>query len=472
MAVDLHARATTQRDALALVVTDISDALAAARADLTRRHADPTSVATADLATQLGAAQHVDVVRARLGAAKTTEAGIRAALARITNPADAQTFEDDLRDNLIEQSTLRVELRSAVERKEGADAKVAGLSSLLADAEVEMQKVDAAVLWGKQRQDHTSALIDLLNRAPLSDAAATAAAILASSGFGASETRLDDLLPAALLARAEARFDEADSVAVEAAAHAAVADEAVAALDSKAHPTAAAVTIARREYLTAENALTGYVQSTPAGLNDAVGVLETIAGQPDLSAAQADALNPADPTPFEDAIAAESDLASALTQLAEARRAVDDADLGVLMDDPGADPAGARTALDDVINNTVAPARAAYDTAARNTLDSWEVEVPPGLWLAVRDFVGLRRRLTTTADSDTLTDLIAALDSAEDNLGTALDAADVAVRQRLHVRLHQTARRSTADAAGATIPDRLIHYVRGDGPAGRTAAEL
>ena len=472
MAVDLHARATTQRDELALVVTEISDALAAARSDLSLRHSDPDAVATADLATALGAAQHVDVVRARLGAAKSDENAIRLALSRITNPADAQTFEDDLRDNLIEQAELRVELRAASERKAAAEASVAGLSSLLSDAGVAMDRAEAAVLWGKERQDHTSAMIDLLNQAPLTDATTDAGNTLSSAEFTAAESRLDTLLPTALLARAESRYDEAVAVAADTAAHAAVADQAIDGLDSTAHPTATTSSIASRNYQAAEDALTDYVQATPALLTQAPVVLEQVANQPDLTGAQFAALNPADDTRFTDAITAESNLAGAIAQLAAAQRDLADAELGVLMGDPAADPTAAQLALDDVVNNTVNPARAAYDATARSTLDGWEVEVPPDLWLAVRDFVGVHRRLSTVADSDTLTDLTAALDSAEDTLGAALDAEDAATRQHLRVRLLQTGRRSLASAAGSNGPDRLLHYVRGDGPAGRTASEL
>lgn len=472
MAIDLHARATTQRDELALVVTEISNALVAARNDLSLRHSDPDSVATADLANALGAAQHVDVVRARLGAAKSDENGIRLELSRITNPADAQTFEDDLRDNLIEQAELRVELRAANERKAAADDRVAGLSSLLADAGEALDRADAAVLWGKERQDHTSAMIDLLNQAPLTDATTDAGNTLSSPEFSAAESRLDTLLPAALLNRAEARYDEAVAVAAETAAHAAVADQAIDGLDSTAHPTATSSAIARHNYQAAEDALTDYVLSTPVILTQAPVVLEQVTNQPDLTAAQSTALNPADDTPFIDAITAESNLAVAITQLTAAQRDLADAELGVLMGDPAADPATAQSALNDVTNNTVKPARAAYDANARSTLDGWEVEVPPDLWLSVRDFVGIHRQLTTVADSDTLTDLTATLDSAEDTLGAALDAEDAATRQRLRVRLLQTGRRSLASAAASTEPDRLIHYVRGDGPAGRTASEL
>jgi hypothetical protein len=472
MAVDLHARATAQRDELALVLTEISDGLAAARDDLTRRHGNPDSIATADLATELGAAQHVDVARARLAAAQSTEDGIRIALSNITNPADAATFEDDLRDNLFEQAELRVELRAASERKDDAEARIAGLSSLLADADAEMGRAEAAVLWGKERQDHTSAMIDLLNQAPLTDAVVTAGDTLSSSEFSAAETRLDDLLPAALLNRAETRHDEALAVATDSENHAAVSDQAIDTLDSTAQPTVASSAIARRSYQTAEDALTDYVLSTPVLLTQAPTVLELVAGQPDLSPAQSTALNPTDDTPFTGAITAESNLAAALAQLADAERALADAELGVVMGDPAADPAAAQSALDDVVGNIVDPARAAYDAVARETLDSWEVEVPPDLWLAVRDFVGVRQRLTIIADSDTLTDLTAALDSAEDSLGAALDAEDAAVRQRLQVRQLQIGRRSQATAVASTIPDRLIHYVRGDGPSGRTAGEL
>ena len=472
MAVDLHARATTQRDALAVVVTEIADSLAAARVDLTMRVADPEAVATADLATNVGAAQHVDVARARLGAAKATEDAIRVGLAAITNPADAQTFEDDLRDNLIEQANLRVEVRAATERKAGAEELVARVSDLLADAQAELAAAEAAVVWGKERQDHSSALIDRLNEAPLADAGTTAATTLASAEFTSADSRLSALLPTVLRNRAEARSSEAGSVADDAGQHAAVADQAIDGLNSTYHPSAASVDITRRTYQSAEDALTAYVQSTPGWLDQSPDILASVAAHPDLTTAQAAALNPADPTDFEDAITAESALVAALAQLTAAQRALDDAELGVLMEDATADTAAAQTALDDVVNNTVNPARAAYDAAAASTLDAWEVEVPPSLWLAVRDFVAVRDQLTAVADPDTLTDLIAALDSAEDSVGNALDIRDAAVRQRLQVRLHQSQRQSTAAAATATVQDRLIQYVRGDGPSGRTATEL
>lgn len=64
------------------------------------------------------------------------------------------------------------------------------------------------------------------------------------------------------------------------------------------------------------------------------------------------------------------------------------------------------------------------------------------------------------------------LDDAEHTVAAALNARDRELRVRWALGIQQAVRAGTHAAASAMDTDRRRQYVAGDGPAGRTRAEL
>ena len=479
MATDLSARATSQRTALQKAAGEIRTDLADARTELDRRHPQPATVARADWGTELGASQHAEIARAALGAARAAEAAIRARLATVTTAADANTYEAELRALLIDNGALRVLLRHAEERVAAARARVDGLGRLAAQAEAELSAADDRAAWADEHQTLGESLRASLTEPPLSSIVADAAAARTGPAMEQADTVLGGLLPASLRDRASQREGEAAAAVAALGAHYGTVTAAIDELDRSASPGQAEAAITTREFLAAEAALRGYVTSAGEQLQMASSLLSTVAGHPALSAAQAAALAVANNASGDDAASAEADLAAALEALGAAEAAVADAVLVALLADPEADPEtdqdviDARAALNDAtIQGPVTAARAAYDDAARAALDQWEVEVPPTLWDALGAFLLAGGILTRLDDQAALDALVDALDTSQDALAAALDDLDVATRARWAAQLVQIDRRARLAAAEATAADRRLQYLRGDGPSGRTPAEL
>lgn len=479
MPTDLHARASQQEDVLGDLAAVVTGRLAAARAELTTRHPDPAGVARADWATEMGAAQHQQVARAALEAVRADEDAVRVKIAKIANPADAGTFEDQLRDLLVEEAELRVELRLADERVAAASTAVEHLAVLASRAEGELRAAAGRTQWGEAHAELGTQLRDALDDPPLDTVVADADDVLNGATFTAADDRLDQLLPAELRARAEERAVEAAALVDAARSHVASLATEAAVLDSAAEPLRAAVEAGATSLSRAEVALSDYVAGAAGHLAWAVAALERIAAHPDHSAAQGDALDVTEHADGVTALAAETDLAGARAAVDVAQRNLDDAILAALAEDPDRDPETVQAVVDArsdleaaAIQQPLADARAAYDQSAQDAADAWEVEVPPSLWAALDDFVEARRMLEELSSQARRDGLVQALGAAEDQVAPALDAVDEATRARWRIALEEAGRRGALAAAEATVTDRRRHYLQGDGPAGRTPAQL
>lgn len=489
MPTDLHTRATDQQALLEATADEITTALGKAREKLEARHDAPGSVTQAEWAAKLGAVQHRQVARDALEAVRQKQAQVRADLAAVANPADAATFEAQLREHLIDEAGLRVELRLAEERVASAKAEVERLSSLASGAEAEVKAAADRTAWGKERKERGDQLRTALGAPPLDTIVGDADDVRTGTAFSEADGRLDALLPTELRTRAEARGEEAVAVVSAEKEHAAKVQTERDALDQSAEPLRAAVTIGKRDLLAAERNLSDYVGGAAGRLAWAEGVLDKVRALKDLSTAQADAIDAADNADGVDAASHEQDLADAVAAEAAAQRAVNDAILDALLDDPDVDDgliddpdtgddnvtpvANAQDARDAAgIQDPLSTARGNYDAAAQEALDEWEVEVPAELWTALEEFIRARRALQELADQGARDDLVQALDDAEDAVATALDDRDVDTRKRWHLGLADTTRHGRLAAATATATERHRQYVRGDGPGGRTPAEL
>ena len=329
--------------------------------------------------------------------------------------------------------------------------------------------------------EHTTLGTDLraaVQAPPAASVTADAAALLGGVAFSDADDRLDDLLPNELRSRAEDRAEEAVDVVVRAGDAARTATDEREALHGTDHPADAGLELGYRALADAERDLAAYVASAAGRVQAAAAALARVTALPDLSQSQADAL---DATAARTAAAtAEADLATARIVLLAAQEAVADAVLAALVTDPDADPEteqaviDARTDLTDAEapGSPLADARDAYDQAARDELDRWEVEVPPGLWAGVEDFTEARRTLMELGAAGHATALRDALGDAEDILAAALDARDEQTRRYWAVAREQARRAGRLAAADQAAASRRRQYVQGDGPGGRLPSEL
>ena len=461
MATDLESRAETQLVTITDAAGSITAALTAARDDLATAKSDQVAA------------------RAALDALHADESAIRASIAGVTSPADAETFEDQLRDVLVESGAARVVLRDADERTASAQTRVARLATAAGRADGVVRSAAAHVDWATERTAMGSRLRGALAAPPLDSLVADAGALLAGSEMAAADDRIDDLLPSELRSRAEARAAEAASVLDRARTGVATTDEAGAAAALAARPVDGAVDAAFRDLGVAEGGLAAYVGSAVGRLEWARHALERVAALGDLSDAQVEGLDAGNHPDGVTAAAEEEALASALATLADAQRDVDDAILAARIADPDGDPEtaqdviDARAALaDPSVQDPVDDARTAYDSASRAALDAWEVEVPAVVWAALSDLVRARRILEELSSSTERAEVEDALGDAEDALAAALDARDAAVLAGWAVALDDATRAGALAAAAAGADDRARQYLQGDGVAGRVPAEL
>jgi SWI/SNF-related matrix-associated actin-dependent regulator 1 of chromatin subfamily A len=478
MAQDLKTRAERQLSLNQAAAADAAAALIAARADLDQRVTDPSAIPPEQWADAVGAHQHVELARAALAAELATQAGIRTRLAGVTSPADTDTYEAQLRASLLRQARLRVLLRQGREREVTGAYIVQALGEAVDAAAARVAASISAVAQGTADQAAVQGMLDALGQPPLSTVVADAAALRSGAAFTAARDRLAALLPDALLTRAQHRYAEAATLAEEALAFLATARTAEDRVAGELTPVST-VAAAEQAFRTALSALGSYVAAVPAELAAARATLEAVAATPDLTPAQVAALDPAHRADAITAAEAEQSLADAVAEITILQQALDDALLSARIDDPDSDPetdpdvVAARAALKAAApQKALTDARAAYDQAARDALDAWEVEVPAQLWDTLTAFEAVAATLDRLASQPSRDALTNALSTVQNVFADALDDADVQLR-RLQVATLVTAdREARAHALSELAGDRSGQYARGDGPAGRTADQL
>lgn len=479
MPTDLNDRAQAQLNRFTALTVAVRSRLGKVREELQRKAENPDLHEPPAWQTVFGAAQHLEVARARLAKNRADQLAVRAGLATVETPAEAGPQGGVLRDLMIAGARYEVEIRAAEERVAVAGALIESLGALLARCGAAAASAQERLAWGTEHQTLGQRLRTALTTPPLVSLIADANALTASAAFTAADTRLDALLPAELRTRATARLGEARSLIDARETLLTTADDAVGDLAAHARPGDAAVAAATADLLLAERALDEYIARSAGRLAAAATSLQRVAALPALAPAQSGALAAAGRAEAVTAAAAEQALASAFDAVAAARRDVDDAILAALADDPDADPEtdadviAARAAVDDAtLQGPLTAARAAYDDDARHALDEWEVEVPSTLWQALADFADTRRVLHELGDQPSRNSLVSTLDAATDAFAAARDAADVAERTALQLSWRQAERRALVVAVEQTAPSRFIQYIRGDGVSGRATLEI
>jgi hypothetical protein len=375
----------------------------------------------------------------------------------------------------VADAGLQVRLREATERATAVGAAADAWSVLVGQVQAAVEAAEADLKTAARWQSEADALRDAMVTPPLDTVVADAAAV----DPGAAENRLAALLPDELRTRALARAGEAEDLATEAVDLALAGEAARTAARAQGFPFDAATAAAEQAFVRALAALRRYAGTAAADLAAATAALDRVAVLPDLSAVQQAALDAGERPEGVAAAAAEQALATAVAALTAAQRAVDDAILAALVTDPDADPlqdGDVQAAIDvrdgAAIQDPLTTARDDYDQAARAALDDWEVEVPGALWRATADVATATRTLTRLADQATRDSLLADLDAAGDALADAREDSAAQVRREIAVGVGLVAREAAVAAAGAVTADRTGQYVRGDGPGGRTPAQL
>jgi hypothetical protein len=479
MAEDLAAHAAANLSKCVTRLTQAQQTLAAAHDELDRRVDDPATVPVDQRRTQLGAAQYLEQAVLDEAAARADEARIRLDLAAIPTPDASHPLVVALRSNLMTQADARVRLRDAMERAARAQAAVANAAAAVDAAGAAVRDATTRADRATDRQQKLTQLTTSLGEPPLKTLVADATALSASATLTDARDRVAELLPPKLLDRSSVRGAEAGEPLAGAAV---VATSALAEANGLLGTDAdAALSIARARLDLAEQQLRNYAGSAAARLSRAETLLTPLAKLPDLSPAEAASIDEKS-AERKDAVRAlgfEKDLAAARRTWDDKDRAVTNARLAALAEDPDRDPETAQAVIDaiaarddktivDPLNN----ARAKYDDAAQNALNAWEVEVPAWLWQAALDLHEATAELTALADNAARTALVTELNDAIDVYVAAADAA--AVSRRATDSLGQQLRRLTTevDVLSATTDQRLASYVRGDGRGGRHVLEI
>lgn len=479
MATNLHLRAIAQRNAYTALATVLRDRLGEVRRERDRRHPAPASVAPSDWPTALGSTQHVRVAGEALASNDAEVARIRAGLSLAATPAEAGAGGVALADLLVLHGWLSVSYRYARARQTAAESLAGQLADLVGRADAAVRSAETHVAWAHARQQVVDGLTTTLSQAPLATVVADAEAVRTGPALQAADAHLDQLLPEELRTRAEARLAEAAAVGEAAASQREKAESVHSDRGEVSQRLDAEVEAARAAHTEAVGALEAYVARAGGRLAGAGSVLAAVSQHPALTPAQADALDPAGRPDAVDAVGKETELAQAAAEVAAARTALEDARLTALDSDPDADPeqdaavVAARDALaDPALQDRLTDARVAYDAAAQEALDRWEVEVPPSLWDALEQFVTARACVEELADAARRNALVTDVENTGSALADALDVRDGRRRGDLVVARILAERTAVERAAVATAAARSTAYLRGEGPSGRTPAEL
>ncbi len=476
MAANLEDRAKAELATCQQRLTEAQQALAAAHDELDRRVADPAAVPPVQRRSQLGAAQHLAQATLDDVETRSDEADLRAKLAGIATPDAADPIVVDLRRNLIAQAGARVELRAATERAGIAKAEVGRTAIALGSADAACRAASSASTTAAARQQRLTELKTALAATPLSAVPADAAALRAGPVHTAATDRVADLLPALLLSRSAERRAEATQPFTEAQARVTHADAKTAAQEIGSGGPEAALAVAAATLDGAEASARAYAGTAADRLAHASALLSSLATLPDLDPATSASIDQAAPQRA-DAVAAagkEKDLADAYAVWAALDRAVDDARLDALADDPDRDPAGVQAVIDAIaarddpgVQDPLEDARTAYDAAAQGALDDWEAEVPPWLWAAVQDLHDETSTLDDLSDAAAAAALVTDLDAAIDAYAAAADTAAKRRRALAAVSQEATRRSAVAGVLAGTSGLRTAQYVRGDARGGR-----
>src|SRR6476620_716442 len=122
MPTDLKDRAQAQLNRFSALTVAVRARLTEVREELQRKAEHPEIHEPPAWQTVFGAAQHLEVARARWAKNRADQLAVRAGLAAVETPAEAGPQGAVLRDLMIAEARYAVEVRAAEERVAGAGA--------------------------------------------------------------------------------------------------------------------------------------------------------------------------------------------------------------------------------------------------------------------------------------------------------------------------------------------------------------
>jgi hypothetical protein len=405
---------------------------------------------------------------ANIGAAIAAK---RAELAVETSPPDAAALVDDIAALMItqraQQGTVLDDLDELAAAQADADAAVAAharASAGVADAA-------AAILAAKADDDRRKALRDAIAAAPLGTLKGDAATFEASATVTNATTRIGKNFPAEILTIADQRVDTRVSRVAGLQASLNSAEDALGAEYAADFGLAGKATQKRIAFERAQDALADYVATAASRLAQAESVMTRL-----------DAIETAAPGKVADVL---TDAEKArLTALATSGAAAEptaanlDTDMNAVFSADNALDAQILTAISAdpdtaATDATVAAKRAAIATARnsfttalgafanKGDLDKWQAAIPDPAWKVLLDY---ERGLDALNELSVVTPsaLVTAMDTAENDYASALQAAAVAGR-KLALLAEEIARRDERlESAQGAISARLASAIRGD----------
>jgi hypothetical protein len=397
----------------------------------------------------------------------------RAELAAETSPPDAAALLDEIAALIItqraQQGTVLDDLDEIASARAAADAAAA----THARAGGRAGDLQAAIAAAGLDDDRRATLKTAIAAAPLSTLKADATAFMGSVTVTNATARIGTNFPAAILTISQKRLDTRVNRMAALQASANNAEDALGAEYATDNGLAGVAEQKRIALERAQKALSDYVATAASRFAQAgivMRMLDAIETAPpgtvadvltDPEKAQLTALAVAGAAAEPTAATLDGDLNDVVT----AESALDAQILVAI----GANPdtlstdvtvAARRTAI-TTARGAFTGALAAFAGGSKADLDKWEAAIPDQGWKVLLDYQQGLKALTDVSGTTAAT-LAAAMDTAENDYATALQAAAVAARKAAFFADEIALRQERFDSASGAIGARLPSAIRGD----------
>lgn len=427
---------------------------------------------------QLAAAQAgITAESAKLQNATTAFAGleekiktIRQKLAAIPTPADGDLLLLQLEQAIIDSRSKHAEILSAQTNLVAAQAAADLAESEVAAFSAQLASADALVKQAEPASAQRDALIAAL-AGPLATIKTDAGKAIdetkpTGANFKKAKKRLDDDIPAPLLARAKERraaeaARQANTTAERQAAEAAVSLER----DTNGGLAGRAVS-SWGAFVQLEDAARSFVNTARSRFDQASAKLAQVADRNNapLTAEQVARLNAPDPllTKRGDAAAEEKDVAAKRTDLESKQKDLDAAILDAKANPKDAAKQAAVGTAQGKVNTAkqdLATAQGHYETANEAIMNDWEAAVPDTTWSLFNDYEDAVATLTAMPDPAALSTLLA---NAETTYVQAQLLADASADILVGLTTEQAQRAAREESAQQNSAASLFSALRGD----------
>jgi hypothetical protein len=406
-----------------------------------------------------------------LAATGAAIAAKRAELAAEISPPDAAALVDEINELIIVQRSQHGRLLDDLDEVADAQAAADAAAEAHAAAVARGSAAQAAIGKAKADEERRATLKLAVTAAPLSTLKADATAFLGSSVVTNATTRIGTNFPAELLAIGDKRHDTRVNRAKGLAASAQAAEDALAtelATDGGLVGKAVQKQIA---FARAQADLAAYVATAATRFAQAATIMRKLDA---IETAPAGSLPDVLTDPEKARVTALATLGAAAEPTAEALdtsfNAIATADAALdaqILTAIAADPDTVDTDATVIAKRgAVTAAQSAFTSAlaafaARPDLDRWQAAIPDAAWKVLLDYEDGLDSLNDLAAADPAA-LATAMDTAESDYVTALQAAAVADRKVARLAGAVALRQQRLEAAQGAMTARTPSAIRGD----------